>query len=247
MSLQDEFAKDLTASRPDADILWLASNDISAAFRIAPDTIWRPANTNEQAKAHHPAIKRALDLAIAMPMLIVLSPLLALVALIILLDSGGPVFFRQTRLGLNGKAFNIFKFRTMRVMENGDTVIQARENDDRITRSGKWLRKTSIDELPQLLNVIAGEMSIVGPRPHARAHDLFYSTVIENYDLRQAVKPGITGWAQINGHRGETPTFAAMQARVDHDIWYAKNLNPLLDLKILVQTPVAVLLGRNAH
>ncbi|MEJ1968155.1 MAG: exopolysaccharide biosynthesis polyprenyl glycosylphosphotransferase [Rhizomicrobium sp.] len=247
MSLPDEFTKDLTASHRDAGIMWVASNDIAAAFRISPDTVWRPANADAQPKLISPAVKRALDLAIAVPALVLLAPFLALIALIILLDSGGPVFFRQMRLGRDGKPFDIFKFRTMRVMENGDTVIQARHGDARITRSGIWLRRTSIDELPQLLNVIAGEMSIVGPRPHARAHDLFYSTVVENYDLRQAVKPGITGWAQINGHRGETPTFAAMQARVDHDIWYARHASLALDLKILARTPFAVLSGRNAY
>ena len=125
--------------------------------------------------------------------------------------------------------------------------MQDKANDDRVTRVGRLLRKTSIDELPQVLNVIAGEMSIVGPRPHARAHDLFYMTVIENYELRQAVKPGITGWAQVNGLRGETPNFSDMRARVDHDIWYAKHLNLLLDLKILAVTPFAVFGGKNAY
>jgi putative colanic acid biosynthesis UDP-glucose lipid carrier transferase len=247
VSLQEEFARDLTASRPDAGVLWEASNDIAAAFRFSPDHVWAPANANAEPKAHSAAAKRALDLAIAIPMLVLLAPFLALVGLLIKLDSRGPVFFRQTRLGLNAKPFGIFKFRSMRVMENGDTVTQAKANDDRVTRIGKFLRKTSIDELPQLLNVISGEMSIIGPRPHARAHDLFYMTVIENYELRQAVKPGITGWAQVNGHRGETPTFADMQARVDHDVWYAKHLNLLLDLKILAVTPFAVLGGKNAY
>ena len=237
----------MTASRADAGVLWEASSDFAAAFRIAPDHIWVPANANDAPLAHSAAAKRALDLFIAIPMLIVLAPVLALIAFFVKLDSRGPVFFRQTRLGLNGKAFGIFKFRTMRVLENGDTVVQAKANDDRVTGVGKFLRKTSLDELPQLLNVIAGEMSIVGPRPHARAHDLFYMTVVENYELRQAVKPGITGWAQVNGHRGETPTFADMQARVDHDVWYAKHLNLLLDLKILAVTPFAVFGGKNAY
>jgi len=247
VSLQEEFTRDLTASRPGADVLWEASSDFAAAFRVAPDHVWTPANANDKPKAHSAAAKRALDLVIAVPLAILLAPLFLLLAAVIVIDSGGPVFFRQTRLGLNGKPFNIFKFRTMRVMENGDTVVQAKANDDRVTRVGKFLRKTSIDELPQVLNVIAGEMSIVGPRPHARAHDLFYMTVIENYELRQAVKPGITGWAQVNGHRGETPTFADMQARVDFDVWYARHLNFLLDLKILAVTPFAVLGGKNAH
>jgi len=247
VSLQEEFTRDLTASRPGADVLWEASSDFAAAFRVAPDHVWSPANANDAPEAHSAAAKRALDLVIAVPLAILLAPLFMVLAAIIMIDSRGPVFFRQTRLGLNGKPFNIFKFRTMRVMENGDTVVQAKANDDRVTRVGKFLRKTSIDELPQVLNVIAGEMSIVGPRPHARAHDLFYMTVVENYELRQSVKPGITGWAQVNGHRGETPTFADMQARVDFDVWYAKHLNFLLDLKILAVTPFAVLGGKNAH
>lgn len=247
MSLQEEFARDVTASRPGADVLWEATNDFAAAFRISPARVWTPANSNEAPKAHSAAAKRALDLIIAVPMLILLAPFLVLIGLVVKLDSRGPVFFRQTRLGQNGKPFGIFKFRSMRVMENGDTVVQAKANDDRITRVGKVLRMTSIDELPQLLNVIAGEMSIVGPRPHARAHDLFYMTVIPNYELRQGVKPGITGWAQVNGHRGETPAFADMQARVDHDVWYANHLNLLLDLKILAVTPFAVFGGKNAY
>ncbi len=127
-------------------------------------------------------------------MLVLGAPLLAVLALIVRVDAGGPAFFRQTRLGLGGKPFSIFKFRTMRVMEDGDTIVQVTKGDCRVTRSGKWLRRTSLDELPQLLNVIAGDMSLVGPRPHARAHDKHYATVIANYDLRQDVKPGITGW-----------------------------------------------------
>src|SRR3569832_1287572 len=224
VSLQDEFARDLTASRPDADVQWKASNDFAAAFRISPDRVWTPANTDDQPEVHSAAAKRALDLIIAVPMLILIAPLLALIAALILIDSGGTVFFRQTRLGLHGKPFDIFKFRTMRVMENGATVEQAKANDDRVTRIGRFLRKTSIDELPQLLNVITGEMSLVGPRPHARDHDLFNM-------------PGITGWAQVNGHRCVTPTFADMLSRVDYDFLYTKHLNFMLDLKFLAVTP----------
>jgi exopolysaccharide biosynthesis polyprenyl glycosylphosphotransferase len=248
VSLHDQFAQDLTASHRDADVLWVASNDIAAAFRVSPDSIWRaPANTDSRPSPLQPLCKRALDLAIALPALLFCAPLLAVLALIVRLDSGGPVLFRQTRLGRGGKPFAIFKFRTMTVLENGDTVVQARQNDGRVTRAGRWLRRSSLDELPQLLNVIAGDMSLVGPRPHARAHDLHYAERIANYTLRQDVKPGITGWAQVNGHRGETATLDAMRARVDCDIWYAKNARFTLDLQILLRTPLAVLGGRNAH
>lgn len=247
MSLQEDFAKDVTASRPDAEVLWVASNDIASAFRMNPEMVWEAANENAAPNVLEPALKRTLDLAIAIPALILLAPLLAIISLIVYIDTGAPVLFRQTRLGRGGKPFDIFKFRTMTVMENGDTIVQAKANDLRVTRSGKWLRKSSIDELPQLLNVIAGDMSIVGPRPHARAHDVEYGKLIAGYNLRQTVKPGMTGWAQVNGHRGETPTTASMKARVDFDIWYARHMSILLDLKIIVRTPMAVLGARNAH
>jgi putative colanic acid biosysnthesis UDP-glucose lipid carrier transferase len=248
VSVQKQIAKDPSATRPANGGLRTASDDLAAALRISPETVWRaPANANSRPGRLQPALKRILDLALALPLLVVAAPFLALLALIVFLDAGGPVFFRQTRLGRGGKPFDILKFRTMTVMENGDTVVQAKENDIRVTRCGKWLRSTSLDELPQLLNVIAGDMSLVGPRPHARAHDIHYGQEIANYDLRQTVKPGITGWAQVNGHRGETPTVETMRQRVDFDIWYAKNAGLLLDLKILVRTPFEVLGGRNAH
>jgi putative colanic acid biosynthesis UDP-glucose lipid carrier transferase len=226
-----------------------APRDFATGFRIAPDTLWRTpaANANTRPSRLQPALKRILDLTVAVPVLVLCLPLLTVLALIIRADSGGPVLFRQTRLGQGGKAFDILKFRTMTVMENGDNVIQAKENDRRVTRCGRWLRRTSLDELPQLVNVIRGEMSLVGPRPHARAHDIHYAALLANYGLRQAVKPGVTGWAQINGHRGETPTLQAMRDRVDLDIWYAKNASLALDLEILLRTPFVVLLGRNAH
>lgn len=248
MSLRETFTEDFAAARPHRDAMHAASDDLAAALRFSPDTMWRaPANANTRPTSLQPSLKRFLDLAVALPLLLLCAPLLAVLALIIRLDAGGPVFFRQTRLGRDGKPFSIFKFRTMSVMENGDTIVQAKLNDCRITRSGKWLRSTSLDELPQLLNVIAGDMSLVGPRPHARAHDLHYARLIANYELRQDVKPGITGWAQVNGHRGETPTTQAMRTRVDFDIWYAKNASLALDLKVLALTPLAVLGRRNAH
>jgi putative colanic acid biosynthesis UDP-glucose lipid carrier transferase len=248
MSLQENFAQDLTASHSGADVLWVASNDTAKAFRVSPDVLWpTPANIDTRPASLQNALKRALDLAIAIPALLLLSPLLLVLALIVRLDAGGPVLFRQTRLGKDGKPFDIFKFRTMTVLENGDTVVQAKVDDVRVTASGKWLRASSLDELPQLLNIIAGDMSLVGPRPHARAHDVHYAGLIANYTLRQTVKPGLTGWAQVNGHRGETPTLDTMRARVDFDIWYAKNAGVLLDLTILARTPFEVLRARNAH
>jgi putative colanic acid biosynthesis UDP-glucose lipid carrier transferase len=179
--------------------------------------------------------------------LLILWPILSLTAILVRLDSPGPVFFRQTRLGLRGRPFYILKFRTMSVLEDGEHVVQATHNDPRVTRMGRILRKTSIDELPQLINVLRGEMSLVGPRPHARAHDEYYAQRIANYALRQQVKPGITGWAQINGFRGETPTVNAMRKRILCDLWYVQNFGLLLDLKILLCTPFELLRQRNAR
>jgi putative colanic acid biosynthesis UDP-glucose lipid carrier transferase len=190
--------------------------------------------------------KRALDLFIAAPAFLVLSPLFLLIALLITIDSAGPILFRQQRSGACGKTFEILKFRTMRVMENGADVKQAVADDPRTTRIGRTLRRYSLDELPQLVNVLNGEMSLVGPRPHAMAHDSYYGTHIADYGHRFAVKPGMTGWAQINGHRGPTPTLSVMEARIDHDVWYVKNASFALDLKILLKTPLAVFKPRNA-
>lgn len=192
-------------------------------------------------------LKRAIDLCLASVALIALAPLLVFVAVGTKLDSRGPVLFKQTRLGHRGIAFAIYKFRTMTVVEDGADVKQVQANDRRVTRLGRWLRKASIDELPQLLNVIRGEMSLVGPRPHAVAHDHHYTKLIENYEIRQHVKPGITGWAQVNGLRGETSSPDLMRRRVEADIWYAKNASILLDLRILLLTVVEVLRQRNAY
>jgi lipopolysaccharide/colanic/teichoic acid biosynthesis glycosyltransferase len=191
--------------------------------------------------------KRVLDLAAAVPAMLLLAPLFAVLAVLVKLDSSGPVFFRQTRNGMGGRPFEIFKFRTMRVLENGDDVVQARAQDPRTTRLGRILRRYSLDELPQLLNVIIGDMSLVGPRPHARVHDTYYGAQITDYRHRFAVKPGITGWAQINGHRGPTPTTEIMAARIKHDTWYARHANFALDLKILLRTPLEIFRPRNAY
>ena len=140
----------------------------------------------------------------------------------------------QTRHGFNGKRFKILKFRTMTVLEDGATIAQAVRGDSRVTRIGLWLRKTSIDEIPQFFNVLKGDMSVVGPRPHAVAHDNHYADLISRYAFRHHVKPGITGWAQIRGYRGETPTVRSMKERVDHDIWYVDNWSLLLDVQIIL-------------
>lgn len=192
------------------------------------------------------AIKRALDLVLASLAIIVLSPVLALAALAVALESQGPILFCQRRTGLNGQPFGIYKFRSMHVLEDGTDITQAVKGDTRITRVGRLLRATSIDELPQLFNVLNGEMSLVGPRPHALAHDTHYGARITGYHRRFAVKPGITGWAQINGARGATPTLAHMQARIALDHWYVERAGLALDLRILARTPLEVLRGRNA-
>lgn len=183
------------------------------------------------------AAKRALDVAVASLALVAVAPLLVLAFVAIRLDTAGPVLFRQSRQGFNGRMFKILKLRTMTAMDDGEgSVVQATRRDPRVTRVGAWLRRTSIDELPQLWNVLRGEMSIVGPRPHAVAHDNYYDALIENYAFRHHVKPGLTGWAQVNGLRGETPDVSLMAARVEHDVWYISNWSILLDFRILLRT-----------
>jgi undecaprenyl-phosphate galactose phosphotransferase/putative colanic acid biosynthesis UDP-glucose lipid carrier transferase len=192
------------------------------------------------------AAKRALDLVSAAAGLVILLPLLTIVSLAIKLDSPGPVIFRQSRRGFNGREFMIWKFRTT-VVENGRVICQARRNDKRVTRVGRLLRATSIDELPRLFNVLRGEMSLVGPRPHAIAHDDEYAKSIGKYAFRHHVKPGITGWAQVNGFRGETPELDLMKERIDLDLWYIDNWSFWLDLWIIARTCFEVTRGRNAY
>lgn len=181
-------------------------------------------------------LKRVFDVVVSAAMLVLLSPLLLITALLIKLDSRGPVRFRQKRNGFNGSVFSIYKFRSMRVLEDGDCIRQATRDDPRVTRLGRWLRRTSIDELPQLLNVLSGDMSLVGPRPHAVAHNNEYQTVVSNYAFRHHVKPGITGWAQVNGFRGETQTVDIMARRVEYDLWYINHWSLWLDLRIIFKT-----------
>lgn len=191
--------------------------------------------------------KRVVDVVLSATMLVVLAPLFACVALAVKLDSPGPVFFRQTRRGFSGRPFQILKFRSMRCTEDGPDVRQASRDDDRTTGIGRFLRASSIDELPQLLNVLLGQMSLVGPRPHAVAHDEYYARLIETYADRHHVKPGLTGWAQVNGHRGATPEVGDMQARVEHDLWYIDNWSLWLDIRIIFRTALLVVRDRNAY
>jgi undecaprenyl-phosphate galactose phosphotransferase/putative colanic acid biosynthesis UDP-glucose lipid carrier transferase len=207
-------------------------NTWTAELRRAPLT-WRER-----------AAKRMLDLAGATLALILFAPMMAAAALLIKVSSPGPVLFRQTRHGFNGRAFRIYKFRSMRVTEDGPNLVQATRNDPRVTWIGRWLRKTSIDELPQLFNVLKGDMSLVGPRPHAAAHNSEYEQIIGNYAFRHHVKPGITGWAQVNGYRGETRKLVLMEKRVEYDLWYINNWSLGLDIGILLKT---ILVGFRQH
>lgn len=202
----------------------------------------------DDARASGPiiSVKRVLDVSLSLLAMLPLLPVLAVTALMVVLDSKGPVFFHQRRVGQHGKIFNIYKFRSMHVLEDDTQMVQAVRGDARITRVGRFLRITSLDELPQLLNVLKGEMSLVGPRPHAIAHDEYYSPLIKNYRLRHAVKPGITGWAQVNGARGATPQLSDMQTRIDFDTQYVARESVWLYLRILARTPWVVLRRRNA-
>ncbi len=193
------------------------------------------------------AMKRMLDITVASVGLVLLAPLMAMTALAVMVESGRPVLFRQHRKGFGARPFAILKFRSMKVMENGSTVTQASKDDARVTRIGRMIRRTSIDELPQLLNVLRGDMSIVGPRPHALAHDDLYDGLIASYAFRQHVKPGITGWAQVNGCRGETREVGQMRARVEHDLWYISNWSIWLDIRIIFLTAAQIFLDDQAY
>lgn len=193
-----------------------------------------------------PVLKAMEDRILSAIALILVLPIMVFVALAIRLDSRGPVFFQQRRHGFNHHVISVMKFRTMNVVEDGEHVQQAQRNDPRITRIGKILRRTSLDELPQLFNVLRGDMSLVGPRPHAIAHNEYYSAILETYANRHKVKPGITGWAQVNGFRGETDTPDKMRKRVECDLYYIENWSLWLDLKILLMTPFLVFFGKNA-
>lgn len=191
--------------------------------------------------------KDLFDKLFAFVVLILLLPLFIVIAIGIKYSSPGPIFFRQPRLGLNGKKFNIYKFRSMQLHQEHGKVTQATKNDPRITRIGQFLRRTSLDELPQFINVLLGDMSVVGPRPHALQHNEIYKDVLGIYMLRHRVKPGITGWAQINGHRGETDTLDKMEKRVQSDLYYIHNWSFWLDLRIIAWTAFKGWTGNHAY
>jgi putative colanic acid biosynthesis UDP-glucose lipid carrier transferase len=182
------------------------------------------------------SLKRIFDILFSLVALLTLMPMLVFVAVAIKLESSGPFLFLQSRKGYGGRAFRIFKFRSMTVLEDGGDVRQAKRGDPRVTKVGAFIRATSIDEIPQLWNILRGEMSVVGPRPHAVVHDDHYDALIAKYAYRRHMKPGLTGWAQINNCRGETPTIEKMEERIQHDLWYINNWSFWLDLKIIVMT-----------
>jgi len=193
-------------------------------------------------------IKTASDWLLAFLILIAMLPVMAVIAAAVKLDSPGPVLFRQRRYGFNSNEFTTLKFRSMRADAGDETGgRQASRADPRVTAVGRFLRRTSLDELPQLLNVLAGDMALIGPRPHAVAHNRYYADIIDGYLGRHRVRPGITGWAQVNGLRGETDTLEKMRLRVQYDLYYIDNWSLLLDFKILLLTPFVTLIGRNAY
>jgi Undecaprenyl-phosphate glucose phosphotransferase len=191
--------------------------------------------------------KRTMDIVIASVALVILVPVMVLTAIAIKLDGPGPVIFRQRRKGFNGQEFVMLKFRTMSVQEDGAVISQATRNDPRVTPVGRLLRSASIDELPQLLNVLSGEMSLIGPRPHAVAHDDQFQKIVSDYAFRHHVKPGLTGWAQCNGSRGSTPSAEEISQRIKLDLWYINNWSLLLDFQILIKTFFEVMRKRNAY
>jgi putative colanic acid biosynthesis UDP-glucose lipid carrier transferase len=192
-------------------------------------------------------VKRITDIALAASILIVASPLMLALAVMVRLSSPGPIIFAQRRYGLDGREITIWKFRTMTVIEDGARIVQARKHDPRITRVGRFMRRYSLDELPQLFNVLQGRMSLVGPRPHAVAHNEEYRKLIKGYMIRHKVPPGMTGLAQVNGCRGETSRIEEMQARVNYDLEYLRRWTPVLDLKILLLTAVRLLRDEKAY
>lgn len=195
--------------------------------------------------------KRALDIFASLFILLLASPIMIVTAVMVKLSSPGPIFFRQKRNGFNGEEFEMLKFRSMRVGEapkdTSGKEQQATKTDPRITAVGRFIRASSIDELPQIINVLKGDMSLVGPRPHAISHNSYYENLIDRYASRHKMRPGLTGWAQLNGLRGETETVDKMAKRVEYDIWYIENWSLALDIKIILLTPMVVLFQRTAY
>lgn len=216
---------------------WLINNNYQPRYcqlgSIGALELW---GHSEYATPLQLSLKHGFDRITSGLILIGISPLLVVIATAIRLDSPGPILFKQRRYGLNGKPFNCLKFRTMMTLEDGNHIAQATRNDPRVTRVGAFLRRWNLDELPQLINILLGEMSLVGPRPHAAAHNDYYRTRIRSYMRRHSLRPGLTGWAQVLGLRGETETIDKMKARVDADIEYIQNWNLMLDFKIFLLT-----------
>ncbi len=193
------------------------------------------------------AVKRASDIAISLLVLLLASPVLLALAIAVKLSSPGPIIFKQRRYGLDGKEILVYKFRSMTTTDNGANVQQAQRNDPRITPLGRVLRKSSLDELPQFINVLQGRMSIVGPRPHAVAHNETYRKLVKGYMVRHKVRPGITGWAQVSGYRGETETVEKMAKRIEYDLEYLRNWSLGFDLWIMVKTALVVFNDKAAY
>lgn len=214
-------------------------SEVGAALSL--DLVRRPLSNGEL------ILKRSLDLVGAGAGLLLLAPLFAVVAILIKWDSPGPVFFSQRRYGFNQEPFRILKFRSMTTMDDGPCVVPVKQNDARVTRVGRWMRRFNIDELPQLVNVLRGEMSLVGPRPHASAHDEMFEQLVDFYARRHNMKPGITGWAQVNGFRGEIRTQDDLLRRIEHDLYYLDNWTIWLDLECLWRTIVSARAYCNAY
>jgi len=195
----------------------------------------------------HKLVKRLQDIILGSAILLLISPVLLVIACAIKFTSKGDVLFKQDRYGIDGKKIKVWKFRSMTVADNANVVVQAKKNDSRITPLGAFLRRTSLDELPQFFNVLQGSMSIVGPRPHAVAHNEEYRKLIQGYMLRHKMKPGITGWAQVNGWRGETDTLEKMQKRIEYDLDYIHSWSLYWDLKIVFLTIFKGFINKNAY
>jgi putative colanic acid biosynthesis UDP-glucose lipid carrier transferase len=245
MELLDNLRRDTTASIyfvPD-----ILSFDLIQANLSVIDGIPIVAVCESPFIGFNSVIKRASDIVLALAILLMIAPLMLVIAVGVKLSSPGPVLFKQRRYGLDGKEIVVYKFRSMTVMEDDGQVTQATRSDSRITRFGGFLRKTSLDELPQFINVLQGRMSIVGPRPHAVSHNEMYRNLVKGYMIRHKVKPGITGWAQINGFRGETDLVEKMQHRINYDLDYLRNWSLFFDLVIIFKTIGVVINDKNAY
>jgi Undecaprenyl-phosphate glucose phosphotransferase len=245
-SLVGEFRDDLVNIRFMPDVRSLALFEGSGVIDLlgvpAINLVASPLSASSMLK------KEIFDRLFAAAVLICLAPILLAIAIAVKLSSRGPVFFRQKRKGADGRVFTIYKFRSMRVhTEQKGTLKQATRDDPRVTKVGAFLRRTSLDELPQFFNVLRGDMSVVGPRPHALEHDDLYQKVVAGYINRYRIKPGITGWAQINGFRGETDRIEKMERRVEHDLYYLGHWSFALDMRIIGATIIAGLVHRNAY